>query len=461
MTQGRAWSAFLTLILLLPLPLGSYSPWVWSLTGLFIAVHILLWAWMMFREGRDPEWRAALWPPILAFTAVVIWILVQQTTLLPVHPIWSLAADALGSPVNASMSMAPQSGLVALIRLLSFGGAFWLSFQYGRDRDRAYQFLRWFAWSSGIYALYGLLNLIAGNDWLLWYRRTSYLKDVTGTFVNRNSYATFAGLGLITTIALLIQTFGRNWRLADPTIPPLPRALQLIKGETAIYLTIAVIVAMAWLQSHSRMGFVATVFGLVALLLLGRSLPTLRGRLIAASLSTIVVVVMLISTSGVGLLNRLGGTEAIDRLPIFRTAARVIATAPLTGQGYGSFASVFPMFRDMTLPNSKFYTLAHDSYIELALEIGIPAAALLTFASLWLASLCLIGAYKRKRDNMIPTLAFAGAVLVGTHALLDFSVQMPAVGCLFAALLGIGNAQAWSLPKPPRSASATSSAVKS
>ena len=445
MTIQRIWAIFAGLILLMPLAFGSYAPWVWSLAGIIIAALTLLLAWRSLKVDAEFAWRPALWVPLILFAGVTIWVLIQYSGIGPAHPIWALAADALGEKaLPGAMSIAPQATLVSLIRLLSFAGAFWIGLQGGRDRDRAFQFLRWFSYASGVYALYGLITFVAGNEYLLWRVREAYLTDVTGTFVNRNSYATFAGIGLITSTALLIQEVRRGWRLVDPTLPLVARILSLLRGEVAIQATILPIVTMALLQSHSRMGVFSTAIGMVALLLVGRVIRTARGRMIGGGVA-LLVEITLFAVSGNMLAERIDKTTENDRLPIFALTVKAIETAPLGGHGYGSFANVFPMFRDMTLPNSSVYGFAHDTYLELALEIGLPAAAALVFAILWLTALCLIGAYRRNRDEIVPSIAFAVAVLIGTHALLDFSVQMPAIGCLFGAILGIGNAQAWSL----------------
>jgi hypothetical protein len=440
------WTIFVALLLLLPVLLGSYNPWTWSANGVAIAVLVLAWSATSFSAGSRVEWRNALWPPVLMYVAVILWIIFQSSPMSPPHPIWGLASAALGEPLSGSMSVAPDLGKIALIRLLSFGGSFWLAFQYGRDRDRAYMLLNGFLYAAGGYALYGMVNYIAGNKYLLWFNRRSYRDDVTGTFVNHNSYATYAGLALIVGIGLLIQILRRAWRLSDPSLAWPIRVVDAVKARAMITITILLVTGMAWLQTHSRMGFIATLCGLGALLLIGKSVSTVRSRLMGL-VAGVLVLFALLSWSGSGLLSRFDRTESIDRLPIFVLAARAVHGAPLTGQGYGSFAVVLPMYRDGSLPSDKTYALAHNTYLELAVEIGLPAAVLLTACVLWLSVLCLLGAYNRSRDGIIPAIAFAAAVLIGTHATLDFSVQMPAIGCLFAALLGIGNAQAWSVKR--------------
>jgi O-antigen ligase len=83
---------------------------------------------------------------------------------------------------------------------------------------------------------------------------------------------------------------------------------------------------------------------------------------------------------------------------------------------------------------------AHNTYLELALEAGIPAAAALVLSVFSFAALCLLALLRRKAVRF--ALAGLGAtVLVGAHALVDFSLQMPAVAITYAALLGVCAAQ--------------------
>ena len=78
------------------------------------------------------------------------------------------------------------------------------------------------------------------------------------------------------------------------------------------------------------------------------------------------------------------------------------------------------------------------------MELGIPAALMLFAAIGLLVWRCLIGGIQRYRDSHIPYIAFAASVLVALHATADFSLQIPGLTIVYAALLGIGVAQSWS-----------------
>jgi O-antigen ligase len=104
--------------------------------------------------------------------------------------------------------------------------------------------------------------------------------------------------------------------------------------------------------------------------------------------------------------------------------------------------------------SSAALNLAHNTYLEHLVELGVPAT-LFYAGPLLLFGYCLRGLFVRRRDQLFPLVAVGATVLVALHALVDFSLQIPAVAVTYAALLGIGVAQATPSAKrsPPPGAS--------
>src|SRR5581483_2739819 len=109
--------------------------------------------------------------------------------------------------------------------------------------------------------------------------------------------------------------------------------------------------------------------------------------------------------------------------------------------GLGTFQAAYPHYARVAVP--FVIDKAHNDYLELAAGWGIPAAVCWWAALLWLAALCVRGIFARKRNRAYPLLALGAIVLVGIHALFDFSLQIPAIATTFAAILGLGVAQAF------------------
>ena len=120
---------------------------------------------------------------------------------------------------------------------------------------------------------------------------------------------------------------------------------------------------------------------------------------------------------------------------------------PLARTGFGQFGPGF-----VTVPygdpdalraynhagtGTYFLDKAHSTYLQMIMELGWPAAAALYAGLGLLVFRCLQG-----RSAVYPAVLAACSVLVAVHALVDFSLEMPAVAATYALLLGVGCAQA-------------------
>jgi hypothetical protein len=78
--------------------------------------------------------------------------------------------------------------------------------------------------------------------------------------------------------------------------------------------------------------------------------------------------------------------------------------------------------------------------VELGLIAAIPAMAVVALP--W--AICLRGAWRRRLSSRyLPAGAFAIAAVPILHSTIDFSLQMPAIGFVTSAVLGMGWAQAF------------------
>ena len=122
---------------------------------------------------------------------------------------------------------------------------------------------------------------------------------------------------------------------------------------------------------------------------------------------------------------------------------RSLLSAPLLGFGYGTFAAVFPMFRDDSLSVYELWDKAHNTYLEIFQGLGLLFGAMLIACVVRLVWECVKGARTRKRGTTIPAIAASVSFLVGVHALVDFSLQIQAVALTYMAVLGAGVAQSF------------------
>ena len=136
-----------------------------------------------------------------------------------------------------------------------------------------------------------------------------------------------------------------------------------------------------------------------------------------------------------------GGFRDESRMAVYSIAIRSIINAPLLGYGYGTFADVFPMFRDQSVSTWGKWSMAHNTYVEVFQGLGLVFGSMLVASVVMLVLRCVKGATTRQMNETLPCVAASVAFLLGVHSLLDFSLQMQAIAITFMALLGAGVAQ--------------------
>ena len=447
---GRAAPVFLaliSLILVAPLPFGSYPAWAWAIMSAACGGLLLCWS-ISVLSGRMPltvppcflQWSAA------ALGLAMLWGLLQTFPFMPEswhHPMWRDAADALDTPLRGAMSLDPVASRDSLLRIATYTAVFWLAFQYGRDARRANFALRALAIGSACYALFGLGIMFAGTERILWLDKAAYPNVATGTFVNPNSFGAYCGIGLLCAAAVLMSRHHEDWAGRVGRAEYLRFLLAEFMPRNILLLVALLLLANSMLLSLSRGAVASTALALLALFTLlalrrGISFRHTLPRLIGAMLAG----VMLLFLAGQGLERRLweAGSDLEGRAEIYAQTLMAIREAPIRGTGLGTFEAVYRSHRTAAIRPGVL--MAHNDYLELVLELGIPAAALLFFSIALLAGGCARGVWRRQRNFEFSAVGTAACILVGAHSLVDFSLQIPAVAVTFSLVLGIAVTQA-------------------
>ncbi|QPC43685.1 O-antigen ligase family protein [Kaustia mangrovi] len=444
------------LVALSPLALGSNRPlpWAYNAVGAGVCLMLVIAIALARPDRLRLDWRPIRVPVALALL-VLVWIGVQAAPIGIeglVHPNWRYSGDLLGSAPAGSISVDPALTLQAAMRFATVLSVFLAACMLGRDR-RIAAMLVWTLLAAGAaYAVYGLLGVSLSLDRILWYeqRATGYL---TSTFINRNSAATYFGLASIMAFALLQRQLRRSLQTADGASwhVRIAAAAHRLAGPLGLTLGLFALVFCALLVTGSRAGIAFTVAGLATLILLQLLRSRMRGRGAAGAglarfgyvVVLLAVIVALADMAGARLAGRLiaGGLGQEARLTAYADTAKAIADNALVGTGYGTFEAVYPLYRSAQQITS-IWDKAHNDYLELFLGLGVPAALALLAALAMIVARCAKGAFARRRDAHYPMVAVAASVLVGLHALVDFSLQIEAVAMTYATILGIGTAQA-------------------
>jgi O-antigen ligase len=388
--------------------------------------------------------------PAALFAAVVLWILIQNATWTPDwlhHPIWQMTADALERPIDGSISVNRDLTTVALLRLITAASVFWIAIQLCRDAWRANFLLKSVAALSCAYAAYGLVAFALTPGRVLWFERPFPTSGfVTSTFINPNSFATYAGMGLVVICGLILGLYRNEFTAIGGSLRfRIATFIEVTGQKGAVLLGGAFVILVALLLSQSRGGNLSTVLGLFVLGAL--TLKTRKQEFVEHRAAIIIFGVLLVSVVflafGDSVAGRITqqGLHDNSRMAVYTIALRSILDAPLLGYGYGTFADVFPMFRDQSVGTFGTWQMAHSTYLEVFQGLGLVFGSMLVASIVLLVLRCVKGAMTRQENETIPCVAAGVAFLVGAHSLIDFSLQIQAVGVTFMALLGAGVAQ--------------------
>jgi O-antigen ligase len=359
------------------------------------------------------------------------------------NPIWAKASEALGQPIQPSVSIVRGEPYFALGPSLANTLALILGLLVGVDRDRARQGLRVMAWAGVGYAVYGILALLIDPTMILWREKTAYVGNLTATFVNRNTAAVYFGSCSVLWLIRLLQATRRRLPPGDVEWGSVPQTILTDPGRDVIIRFIMLAICLlAMFATSSRGGVLCSLLAMVItfLIYVRRDIPSGKGLLIACVCAGLVSI-FLLQVMGSNVLGRinLSGLSDEGRLSAWRSTLRIISDNPWFGTGLGTFAWSFPSYRSNEMSMWGVWDIAHNTYLEFASELGIPLAILVALA--WIVAIVILvrGLGGRRRGPVLAALMVSLIALL--HSSIDFSLQIAGYSIVVFALLGLGLGQ--------------------
>lgn len=254
--------------------------------------------------------------------------------------------------------------------------------------------------------------------------------SATGFFSNRNNFAMLLCVAIPLTWAMSHKLLRRSQSSAP---------LAISAGVAMM-----VVIFMGLAASNSRSGI---LLGMLALLL-----STLMVWSAGASGSKrrskgkYSVLVLLGGALIIGQFGMVGILRIVETDPLTEYRGKISEVTWRTaadyfpwGSGFGTFRPIYGMHETPATMLSAYVNHAHNDWLELWLEGGLPAAALMA---------CFLGLYLYQAARLWnPGGNYAGAVLqraasivvlvLMLHSLVEFPLRMPALAAIFGAMLAI------------------------
>lgn len=435
-----AWFA-IALVALAPIPVGSNRPLFWAIGAVLAGLWLAGYAFTLWRlnsvlrtDVKKMRIEMGLFAAFLLFVLLQILPLGLGNVAHALGPAFSQAHPANGPDASfASLSIAPGQSFVTFLKLATYPALFFLVAQAAVNPDRMRTMVTAVAVIGIAYALLGLTSLFLWGDTFIGLPKEHYLGSATATFINRNSFATFLGFGLIACVAIATDKLTRpsGMRGQNNNIDGIAFAF----GAAVIFAGI--------LATRSRMGVVADGAGaLITFLLANHGFTgSKRSKWIVVS-SVVAILVAVLILYGQGALERLGSIENDRdvRLNLYAQTLDLIALRPLTGHGAGTFELAFPLVHAAPVSFDMFWDKAHNTYLTLWAECGV------IFGTLPLIAIGLFGiktlqARLRSSNRRVPASIALGAISIAAiHSLADFSLEIHAVALMFTFILAVGAA---------------------
>ena len=413
---------------------------------------------LLVRVQHMPTRRTLRW--VVACLCVILGWIAFQILPMPIsalaHPVWD-ELIALGLHDQRHVSISPARTVAAIPSLvlpfLVFATMLILCQTPGDAR---------FGWTllAGIGAAVAVISL----GLHFFFPETFFFTDVqssrgtrlSGVFINSNMTASLLGMSAFALAGVLFY----HW---DNRKPASRDALRAAPGNTLPVLPILLafglfLLIIALIITRSRAGVtLGIVFLTLAMIVYAMTRPARAG----SGLGTVPPLYR-------GGLAGLGGLAVLLAFgePIFlrfdaTSDARVCVWAatwaafldhPVTGSGFGTFAEMFPRYRDPDcLGTSGVWLRAHNSYVEFLAGFGMAAVVVLSLCIAVLWRSLRHGVRVRKTMKPYPIFALGALGFVAGHSFFDFPLQIPGISAYFAALMGAGCAISMAERVPGRS----------
>ena len=278
--------------------------------------------------------------------------------------------------------------------------------------------------------LLGLAQRFQGANSGLYLYEIANFGSATGFFSNRNNFAMLLCVAIPLTWAMSHRMIRRSHSSAP---------LALAAGAAMM-----LIIFMGLAASNSRSGILLGMLALALSTAMVWSAPAASSR--RSSRAKLSLLALLGGALIIGQFGMVGILRIVETDPLteyrgqisdvtWRTAADYFPW----GSGFGTFRPIYAMHETPATMVSAFINHAHNDWLELWLEGGLPAALLMAaFLALFVVQAARL--WNPKGDYagaVLQRAASVAALVLLLHSLVEFPLRMPALASIFAGLLAI------------------------
>ncbi len=426
--------AFLTLIFIIPWPLGLNRDWAWAswASMCFVLSSVLI--FRLTHKHLDE---------LLNWFGRHRWVLLACLSWLGFDFFACVVADNRAIVSNSTSliwPVDPDAALRALFRDTSYVCAIFITLWFSQDYSRTKKIAYTIFFTGVIQAAYGVFASLAEmNTGLGGY---AFINEgiAQGSFVNRNHFAGFLELSTGLGIGLMVASLNSN----KNTEHTLKSWLHAILSFRVIVRAAIILLVIGLVLTRSRSGnvyfFLAMSLGFILAWFSLRPRPPMLIWLLASLILVDVVVIgglfgvkevaQRLSTTDISADASSAGADA-ERVYLSQATLNVWRQHKFLGVGPGGFRSSFPSQKPAKI--KLFYDHAHNDWAQTLMERGLLGA--IPIFSLVLGGIfCAIRTAVFRQRSFSKGLAigcFIALFSLGLHGFTDFNLQIPANALYF------------------------------
>lgn len=291
--------------------------------------------------------------------------------------------------------------------------------------------------------LYGIFQTYSGSNHIWWFSKVSYLEDVTGTYINRNHFASFMGMALILAVSYSFSFKGIGFTGKSNFRKKISNFLvnQQSFGKKLLALSSGVVIGFGLILSASRAGILSATAGLffISVFFLLKKNQRRNGLIVFAVFFFIVLLALFIGAEHTWYRFEELGNSFDVRKRYTETTLQLFRNFITFGVGVGNFRYAYPRYQNAQ-EGYSFIEYAHNDWIQFLAEAGIIGFILflagITYYFYRIPSLL------KKTESpyhvALGIVPLAAIVMLGIHSYSDFNLHIPANFLTLFAIVAIG-----------------------